>query len=289
MSNALAPSVTARDSKGLKFVSVIEAAYNKARLSEKEAQCVNDAPGLAELVGKFITENRLPNQFASEEVRSTYDYPKKHKGPKGIEDQIKALAKIFGLDPSHALEYAKNLPQLPNGAEGWFAIPRWEKVAKTYNEAIERMLKVIASMRKFTNYREGQLGPDRLRQSQRTIEMLNKIGETQQGDILIIAGQLGLRHRGRSVRRARVVFQTNEFGFGAFAVGCMLLTHPERLEKYEDLFIDCAGEEYDYPGDAVRFGHAPCFHFRGGRVGFVTGWVGGTGVGYGSSSGFAPQ
>ena len=289
MVNPLAPSITHRDLKGRKFVSIVEAAYDKARLSEEEAQRVNDTPGLAGLVGTFIIENRLPNQFANEEVRSAYGYPRKHKGPKEIKEQIKALAKIFGLDSSHALEYANNLPQFPNGAEGWFAIPRWEKVAKTYNEAVERMLKAIASSRKFTNYREGQLGLDRLRQSARSIEMWKKIGEIQQGDILIVPGQFGMRHRGRSVRRARVLFQANEFGFGAFAAGCMLLTHPERLEKYEDLFIDCAGDEYDSPGSGVRFDGAPCFDFGDGEVGFDAYWVGHALDGYGSSSGWFPQ
>lgn len=38
MSTTLAPrTVTARDPKGLKFVSIVEAAYNKAGLSEDEA------------------------------------------------------------------------------------------------------------------------------------------------------------------------------------------------------------------------------------------------------------
>ena len=37
MSNALAPSVTHRDPKGRKLVSIVETAYDKARLSEEEA------------------------------------------------------------------------------------------------------------------------------------------------------------------------------------------------------------------------------------------------------------
>lgn len=289
MSKALAPSVTTRDQKGLKFLSIVEGAYNKARLSEEEAQRVNDTPGLPELVANFIAKNRLPNQFANEEVRSSYTYPKGYKGPKSIGDQIEALAKIFGLDPSHAFEYAKNLPKLSEGAEGWFAIPRWEKLSATYNEAVELVLRKIAETRKFTNYREGQLSADRLRQHVRSIEMWQKLGEQQKGDILIVAGQFGMRHRGRSVRRARVVFSANEFGLGAFANGCMLLTHPERLEKWEDLFIDCVGDEYDYPDVDDRFGSAPCFIFFGGKVGFGTSWVSSAYGFYGSSSGWSPQ
>lgn len=60
MSTTLAPSatVTTRDLKGLKFVSIVEAPYNKARLTEKEAQRVNDAPGLGGLITSFIEEHR---------------------------------------------------------------------------------------------------------------------------------------------------------------------------------------------------------------------------------------
>lgn len=55
----LAPSVTHKDDKGRKFVSIVEAAYDKAKLSEEEAQRVNDTPGLAKLVSDFIASSRL--------------------------------------------------------------------------------------------------------------------------------------------------------------------------------------------------------------------------------------
>lgn len=58
MSKTLAPSVTARDPKGRKFISIVEGAYNKAGLSGEEAQRVNNAPGLADLAGTFIAKNR---------------------------------------------------------------------------------------------------------------------------------------------------------------------------------------------------------------------------------------
>ena len=57
MSKTLAPSiVTVRDSKGLKFISVVEASYNKAGMSEDEAQRVNDTPGLSDVVASFIAD-----------------------------------------------------------------------------------------------------------------------------------------------------------------------------------------------------------------------------------------
>ncbi len=299
MSKALAPSVTTRDPKGLKFVSVVEDAYNKAALSLNEAQRVNESPGLADLIGNFITENRSPDNYKSEEVRSSYTYPPEYIGPRPIEEQIAAIAKIFGLDLSHALEFAKNLPELPEGAEGWFAIPSVDALAarhfpevtnpaERYCRAVQLLHQKIAASRKFYNYREGQITSTQLRVHARTAQMLESVAEVQKGDILIVAAQLGLHHRGRSVRRAREVFAGNEFGLGSLAVGSIVLTHPKRLVRWEQLHVDCAGDEFSSGADG-QFGYAPCFLFDDGEVKFDTGWIGDALEYYGSASGFLPQ
>lgn len=304
MSTALAPSVTTRDPKGQKFVSIIEAAYNKAGLSEDEAQRVNDTPGLAELVGGFIVENRKVNRFKDEEVSSNYTYPKEYQGPRPIKEQIKTLAKIFNLNPSHALEFAKNLSKFPEGAEGWFAISSVDALAsqffpevsdstERYCRAVNLVFKKINNSRDFQNYREDQITPNRLRVHARTAHTLDLIAEIQKGDILIIAAQLGLRHRGRSVRRAHEVFTQNEFGLGSFAIGSIILTHPERLVRYDELDMDCPGDEFspdEFSPDAVGdFSHAPLFFFVGGGVGFGADRVGRAHDHYGSASAFLPQ
>jgi hypothetical protein len=251
--------------------------------------------GLKELIQK----HSVTNQFADEEVESSYTYPKEYRGPKQIVDQIKAIAEIFGLDPSNALEFAKNLPELPNGAEGWFAIPTVDAVAAKhfpevtdpadrYCRAVKLVLEKIGKSRKFYNYREGEITPNRLRQHARTLHALGQIGETQKGDILIVPAQYGMRHRGRSVRRAREVFVAGEFGLGAFAVGCMALTHPDRYVRWEELDTDCAGDEFASDADG-GFSSAPVFYFYGGRVRFNASWFDDAVGGDGSVSGFVPQ
>jgi hypothetical protein len=107
-------------------------------------------------------------------------------------------------------------------------------------------------------------------------------------DILVVAAQFGLRHRGRSVRRAREVMNASEFCLGAFAIGIMLLTHPERLKHYDDLWIDCAGDEFSYGGDG-QFGNAPCFSFDDVWVEFDTNFVVGANGSYGSASASVSQ
>jgi len=235
-----------------------------------------------------IRELSVSNQFADEEVESSYGYLSGYK-PKGITEQTNILCQLF---PGIGFADEKLAEQpLPANAEGWFAIPKWQSVAKTYNEAVQKVLDLIKKQRKgkFYNWREGKLGEKYLRQHERTAKKLETLAEQQKDyDILVVAAQFGLGHRGRSVRRAREVFTANEFGLGAFEIGCMLLTHPERLQHYDDLWIDCAGNEYapDAVGD---FSLAPCFYFYDGKVKFGAIWFDDADVYYGSASGFLPQ
>jgi hypothetical protein len=235
-----------------------------------------------------IRELSVSNQFADEERESSYGYPKSYK-PKGITEQTNILRQLFsGI--GYADEKLAEQP-LPANTEGWFAIPRWQSVAETYEEAVKKVLDLIKKQRKgkFYNWREGRLGAQYLRQHERTVKKLEALADQQKGyDILVVACQFGLHHRGRSVRRAREVFTANEFGLGAFEVGCMLLTHPERLQDYDDLWIDCAGDEYapDADGD---FSYAPCFDFDEGEVRFGTYWFDDASSGYGSASASLPQ
>ena len=282
--------ITSRDPKGLHAVGLFEAVYNKSKLDEARAQRLNEHGGeLQDGIAKLIAELSVSNQYANEEVRSSYTYSKEYKGPKPINDQIKAIAKIFDLDPSQALEFAKNLPALPDGAEGWFTIPKWQTLAPTYGEAVEKVLAMIASKRKFYNYRDGQLGAEYLRQHAKTVKMFQKLGDEQKDfDILVVPAQFGLRHKGRSVRRAREVFTANEFGLGAFAIGIMVLTHPERLVQWEQLHVDCAGDEFA-PGAGGDFSSAPFFDFDGGGVEFGARWYVYADGHYGSASAFLSQ
>ncbi|MEK7646807.1 MAG: hypothetical protein AAB378_00325 [Patescibacteria group bacterium] len=299
--------ITSRDPKGLHAVGLFEAVYNKLQLDEARAQRLNERGGeLQDGIAKLIAELSV-NQYMSEEVRSNYTYPKKYKGPKPIADQIKALAKIFDLDPSQALANARNLPALPEGAEGWFAIPSVDALgskhfpevtdpAEKYCQVVKLVHAKIVASRSFYNYREGQITPTQLRVHARTAEALKSLALTQKGDpsidsgqaILIVAAQLGMRHRGKSVRRAREVFVGNEFGLGSLAVGSIVLIHPERLVRWEELDMDCSGDEFSPEADG-GFSRSPFFRFDGGRVEFGTYFVGDPRVSFGSVSGFLSQ
>jgi len=301
MKKTLAPSVTNRDPKGRKFMDIVAAAYDKAGLSEPEAQNVNNASGLADHIADFIAKNRMREEFANEEISSSYGYLSGYK-PKELNEQCNQLRILFpGIGfANRDLEARidKGEVELSKNAEGWFAIPNWMKnpniFGSTYSQAVQKVLDTISTAHKdkFQNYRKGLIDEKHIRQSARSVEFWEQLAEAQGNpDILIVPAQFGIRHRGRSVRRARVVMEdaSGEFGLGAFAVGCMILTHPERLQHYDDLWIDCAGDEFDAPGSDVRFGSAPFWHFVGGDVGFGTSWVGDAVGRCGSASAFLPQ
>ncbi|MBI2550813.1 hypothetical protein HYV73_00505 [Candidatus Uhrbacteria bacterium] len=63
----------------------------------------------------------------------------------------------------------------------------------------------------------------------------------------------------------------------------MLLTHPERLTAYVDLFIDAPGDEYA-PDAGGSFSEAPCWGFSHGELEFVTVGVAGACGDYGSAA-----
>lgn len=200
-----------------------------------------------------------------------YAYPPKYKGPKEITAQIKLIGNAFALDTKYALLYAKKLPLLPGGAEGWFAIPKLSALtkkhfpeisdpARQYCEAVIMALRKIESSRSFYNYRRGDIVTAKLRQHKRTVRMLEILEQKQPGDILIIPAQLGMRYRGMSVYDARKSFSSNEFGLGTLAVCSIALTHPERLAITDELDLDCPGDEFAPELDGA-FSKSPYFFF----------------------------
>ncbi len=283
--------VTADHPKGQKAVEVFRAKYNQARLDDESAQRLNESPEFAAAIADAIAKFSVTNQYADEERPSNYGYISGYK-PRSITEQTNRLRELFpGI--GYANEALAEQP-LPQGAEGHFAMPRWDLIGKTYTAAAEIVWLKLKETRKgkFYNYRDGQLGPDRLRQSAKSAAMWERLGQAQEGNnLLVVPAQFGIRHRGRSVRRAREVMSGVEFGLGMFAVGIMLLTHPERLQHYDDLWVDMAGDEYHDPQcSGAPFDHAPCFNFYDGRLRFGTVWSGRALGDYGSASGWSvPQ
>jgi hypothetical protein len=242
---------------------------------------------LADVLASFIDNARRNDKYASEVVRSTYIYPPEYKGPKPIDEQIITLVDAFGLSGAKALEYSRRLPDLkdfvPEKAQsyvGWFAFPK--------NATREQVLAKIAEARTFYNYRASQM--NRFRRHMRTEMFINTLADQQNNsDILLVAAQLGLFHRGESTRRADELFVPNEFGLDTVIGGSVTLTHSTRFVRWEQLHMDLPGDQFDDPDSAVRFDRAAYLYWGGGGLEFGTGHVGNTNGLFGSASGFLPQ
>jgi hypothetical protein len=276
-----------------------------ARLSKKQAERLKGNPQFVENIRTYvvskIVELSVVNEFANEEVPSTYGYLSGYENPMDVNDQCNKLRELFsGLgfcNQDLLTRIEKGEAKLPNGAEGWFAIPNWKKnpeiFGKTYSAAVQTILNALDKARKgkFCNYRDGEIDEKHLRQSAVSKAVWEKIAKEQgDADILIVPAQFGIRHRGRSVRRARVVMEDggNEVGLGAFSAGAMLLTHPNRLNHYDDLWIDLSGDEWS-PGGDGGFSNSLVFSFDDDELEFGDGCLDGAHGSYGSGSVFLSQ
>ena len=296
--------ITSDDPKGRQTTDLFRGAYNKARLTEEQAQYLNENRGsefTTELL-RLIQRHSSTDQYANDVASSDYTYPKEYKGPKPIAEQVKTIATMFGLDPTAALAFAKNLPTLPVGAEGWFAIPKVSPIvtkempyitdkAEQYCEGVMLVCTKLAKSRSFLNFIEGDIVPQKLRQHARTINFLENLEAEQTGDILIIAAQFGRCHRGKSVRRVRKILKSNEFGLGAFATGCMALIHPERYSDSSErnLFgTYCIGDDFDYSNRKGTFLDVPLFSYKN-KLCISHNSISSFPCAYGSVSAFVPQ
>jgi hypothetical protein len=245
--------------------AAVQTAYLAAieQLDRQSAQTVLDMgkklkSDVAATVIEIIHKHTASDKFKDEQVSSNRTYPPTYR-VRPIEAQVTELKKLFPTLGSCHEKLARK--PLLEGAEAWFAIPRWQALAATYNEATEMVLEVLATRRKFQNRIIGRLGPAYLRQSERSKLAEKILADQQQGqDFLVLAAQFGMLHRGCSARRARAIMAGNEFSLGTFAVACMLLTHTERLSAEDTLMIDCGGDEYSVRGD-ISFDRVPLFDF----------------------------
>ncbi len=235
------------DGQVAKIKELVEAALRKSGLGGDRIQRVIGRGGKLKdrLIPIFQKLSELP--YANEEVESSIGYPKGWK-LRDISEQLTILQKIEEfkvLNARHVIRMAKHLSDVPEGADGLVIIPKPCRVANSYNEAVVLMTELMAKNRKdWHNYRGGKLGPEYLRLTEKTKQVIIRLEKETPGDYLVIPVQTGLRHRGRSMRRANVMFIDREFGLGSYEIGIILLTHPERLREPEHLGIDCAGCDY---------------------------------------------
>lgn len=198
-------------------------------------------------------------------------YPDQYKGPLEIESQIEIIAKAFGLDPRPALAMANRHMNVPEQAEGLFAIPRVDKVGQDYTDAVRWAQSAINNMHEL-HIGGRDFDSEYLEQSPRSeLVFLAFVERCPESDIFLVPAQFGKAHAGKpvdSVRRAADSSRV-EFGMGLFGVLCMLLTHPLRLASERALAIDVPGDLY-FPFNRRSAYHAPIVDRNGNKIVIAT-------------------
>lgn len=176
-------------------------------------------------------------------VGNRYEYEDGREPKYELEYKVKSLSEQMDILRNKFPELADEFEDtrlgyhypMPVGADGYFVIPRWQLMGKTYDEAVTN---VISRMRDYDKSKAPYKGEIKL--TKRTEMYLSSCLGV---NLMVLPAQFGSRHIGRSLRRAREVFGPCEFGLGAFEVGIMILTHPERGNTERRVNIVCAGDE----------------------------------------------
>lgn len=185
-----------------------------------------------------------------------------------LKKQAEILHKAFGITIS-----VDSSQSLIKDTDGVFVIPKWNKIGKTYEESLIKVFAEIKKTRPFYNWREGKLGSEHLRE----------LPDKNVPEILSV--QLGKKWKGTSVENVRKNKADNEILLGAYKVAIIILTHPDVVKSYDDLFIDCAGDEYSYNADG-EFSSVPYFYWHDGKLYFGAYYVDCVNAFFGAASGF---
>ena len=230
----------------------------------------------------LLKETIAMNPFGKERVKQAWFYPKGWKSAT-IEEQKARLATLFkriDLSQVEALVAKMIVQKL---ADGIAILPKlsflgelWniaDPYGKGYGLICEKLFELIAGSRAFHNYQAGQMNDKYIRIMEDVRVTLQKLEADTPGDVLVLAFNFGDLYAGFSPRSARwEALNNNQLPLITAQVACLLLTMPDRLTAYEQLFIDCSGDEWDWLADG-SWTHSVCFHFVDGRLLFGHGFA----------------
>ena len=208
---------------------------------------------------------KTTNPFPSTRNGPNFFVPKGYK-PNKVEEQVKLLLAWSKknldsdkqLDGSHAAEYAKSWGDYGQ-AYGLYVIPKPTKLAAKlnlddpfgvdYGKLIELgPMSALSSQRKFHNYREGQMGLDRLRLVESPRKELRLLEETQpEGDLMVFPADTGTVYAGYRPDYSRWEIENAEpkqWPIDPYTGAWMVYCNKHRLARYEDLIMYCPGAKY---------------------------------------------
>lgn len=264
--------------------------------------------GVVQLIGRgevdqatLIEALRHINPYTNEKVEPRFFYPEGYK-PNPVEEQVRILLGRFDwLDTSHVSEFVASWSEYGQ-ADGIYVIPKPTVLAAKLGIedpwtnfgllAEKGPVAALSETRKFYNYRSGRMGPEYYRLHGEAKSELAALEATQPGDVLVFPAQTGRLYAGFSVRNAQEeikrVEKPYQWPLPSYIVGWILFANPHRLTRYEDLAIDCPGDEYSFEVGG-QFEVSWYFSFSGGKLGFLSRLFGDANGKFGSASGFVRQ
>ncbi len=168
-----------------------------------------------------------------------------------IEWQIAKISRLFNVSSVEALAFAKNLPKLPEGAEGWFAVLNRDAMEGGWHgSGVRRLLDLVREEYGLgfgrNDLTEKVLGDGKFRLGEVTSSKLHTLYQGQKGPIVILPAQFGRKYARMLALETKDYMVEGEFLLGTFEVLCMTLTHPERITGCF-LPATCGGEEFPLP------------------------------------------
>ena len=173
-----------------------------------------------------------------------------------LQEQVRLLKRAFDIrsDTLGSIYLSEwESKALPKGADGWFAIPKVDRVAPTYGQALEKALVFATHNARYMDWTSDRdfIRPDV------TEQIYRRLSKEQPGDFIIIPARIK-GYRGKSPGELRSCVENNEFGVDAFTLACIIIANPEifrsEKENQETVIINC-------PGDKVFRYHSPYFIF----------------------------
>jgi len=251
---------------------------------------------VADAVANAVKE-AYNKRYLDEIVPSSFGYPPEFKesypeGYRPIDEQIEDLASRFNLNGKKALEFAHKAfvgKKKPEGMEGPFAFVYSPALGENYEKAMVAILDEVKKVHPtFFNYIKDKMESKYHRETAHKHDSVEALHDIIGCDILVSWGQLGLQFAGHSSRCARVKMEQDEFGAGVVEGGSVIITHPKRLVRYDQLHMDLSGDERS-PGGGDSFGYAPYLCPHDDKVGLHSNWTGYAYRQWGSVSFHPPQ
>lgn len=249
------------------IIDLVQNCIDELHLSEECVQrLINNKDSFSTELKKVIERFYVKDEYEDEDLLYINHYPSNYVH-RSITTQVATINRVLYIN---GCADEKLIKIDPFGSTKRFVIPKWQMFAPTYGKAVQEIFHLIKQNSNVLHLDcNDTLDLTQLKQSEKSESAFKKLSDEQEGnDLIVVSAQTGFRHRGRSSRRAVedvMGVNENESALGVFAVMVILLTHPERIQTYEDLRIICAGDTFP-PKVSSAVSTSPCFFFFGNKV-----------------------